>query len=142
MTITRYGDCACCFPVTADVITAESAEAGDYELSGYIDSLGRWDDHYERFGTYPDDCGWQLSTLIEDLSNRRWESNCWPDDLPNWITTESLNDDLLTRKGDWSVWEPLASVDDALSMTVSIHRPGWITDASWRRVLRLLGAID
>ena len=142
MTMTRYGDCACCFPVTADVITVESAEAGDSEISGYIDSLGRWDDHFERFGTYPDDCGWQLSTLIEDLSGRRWEPNCWPCDLPDWITTESLNDDLLTRKGDWSVWEPLCSVDDALSMNVSVHRPGWITDASWRRVLRLLGAID
>ena len=140
MTITRYGDCACCFPVTADVITAESAEAGDAEVRGYIDSLGRWDDHFERFGTYPDNCGWQLSTLIDDLSGRRWEGD--GDTLPSWITTESLNDDLLTREGDWTVWEPLASVDDALGMTVSIHRPAWITDASWRRVLRLLGAID
>ena len=108
MTITRYGDCACCFPVTADVITAESAEAGDAEVRGYIDSLGRWDDHFERFGTYPDNCGWQLSTLIEDLSGRRWEGD--GDTLPSWITTESLNDDLLTREGDWTVWEPLAGL--------------------------------
>ena len=140
MTITRYADCACCFPVTADVITAESAEAGDAEVRGYIDSLGRWDDHWERYGTYPDDCGWQLSTLIEDLSGRVWEGNGGK--LPDWITTESTSDDLLTRRGDWSVWEPLASVDGSLGMTVSVHRPDWITDASWRRVLRLIGAIS
>ena len=140
MTVTRYADCACCFPVTADVITAESAEAGDAEICGYIDSLGRWDDHWERFGTYPDDCGWQLSALIEDLSGRVWEGD--GSKLPRWITTESTSDDLMTRRGDWSVWEPLASVDGSLGMTVSIHRPGWITDASWRRVLRLIGAIS
>tara|TARA_B100001093_G_scaffold519892_1_gene611229 strand:+ start:5385 stop:5807 length:423 start_codon:yes stop_codon:yes gene_type:complete len=140
MTTTKYADCACCFPVTADVITVESAEAGDAEVRGYIDSLGRWDDYFERFGTVADEDGWQLSTLIEDLSGRRWEGD--GASLPRWITTESLNDDLLTRKGDWTVWEPLASVDDALCMMVSIHRPDWITDASWRRVLRLLGAID
>ena len=139
MTTTRYADCACCFPVTAEVVTVESAEAGDAEIRGYIDSLGRWDDHFERFGTYPDECGWQLSTLIEELSHRRWEGD--GASLPRWITTDSLNDDFLTRKDDWTVWEPLASVDNALYMTVSIHRPDWITDASWRRVLRLLGAI-
>ena len=140
MTITRYTDCARCFPVIAEVITAESAEAGDAEVRGYIDSLGRWDDHWERFGTYPDDCGWQLSTLIEDLSGRVWEGNVYPCDLPDWISTESTSDDFLTREGDWSVWEPLASVDGALAMNVSVHRPDWITDASWRRVLRLIGA--
>ena len=139
MTITKYADCACCFPVSAEVFTAESAEHGDAEQRGFIDSLGRWDDHFERFGTYPDDCGWQLSTLIEDLNHRRWEADCSPCDLPRWISTDSQSDDLLTRKGDWTVWEPLASVDGAISMTVTVHRPDWITDASWRRVCRLLG---
>ena len=141
MTQTKYFNGEKCFPVTAEVFTEESAENGDCEIRGYIDHLGRWDDHYERFGTYPDDCGWQLSTLVEDLSHRRWEGNCWPCNLPDWITTESTSDDLLTREGDWSVWEPLASVEGALGMSVSIHRPDWITDASWRRALRLLGVI-
>lgn len=139
MTLTNYADCRCCFPVTAEVVTVESAELGDAELRGYIDSLGRWDDHWERFGTYPADCGWQLSTLLEDLGGRRWEADCWPCSLPSWITTDSTSDDLLTRPGDWSVWEPLASVDGALSMSVTVHRPDWVTDASWGRVCRLLG---
>ena len=139
MTITKYADCACCFPVSAAVITAESAEQGDAEQRGYIDSLGRWEDYFERHGTVADEDGWQLSTLLEDLSHRRWEADCYPCDLPQWLTTVSENDDLLTRKGDWTVWEPLASVDGAIAMIVTIHRPDWITDASWRRVCRLLG---
>ena len=140
-TITHYFNGEKCFPVTATLLTDASASSGDYAVHGYIDSHGMWDCHFSRFGTYPDNCGWKLSTIYEDLKHRRWEGNVYMCDLPDWISTESLNDDLLTREGDWSVWEPLASVTDALSMTVSIHRPGWITDASWRRVLRLLGAI-
>ena len=139
-TITHYFNGEKCFPVTATLLTDDSASNGDYAVHGYIDSHGLWDDHFSRFGTYPDDCGWQLSTIYRDLKHRRWEGAHYTD-LPDSISTESLNDDLLTREGDWSVWEPLASVTDALGMTVSIHRPGWITDASWRRVLRLLGAI-
>ena len=35
-------------------------------------------------------------------------------------------------------WRDLAG-QDALGVTAAVHRPDWITDASWLRVCRLLG---
>jgi len=113
------------FPVTAEVITAESCEQGDAAKRGYCDYYGSWSDE--------PDC-WDLHHLLEALPSGRWEGDGAP--IPRWITLEPDSYAWLS-----SIWEALASTveGDVLAVGFSVHRPRDITDSSWLRVCRMLG---
>lgn len=114
---------------TADVITAESAEAGDAEIRGYIDCLGRiWDTS--------DHAVWDLREVLAQMQDRWVEGSGGP--CPDWLTFESQNDDHLLTPMSWSAWSHMGQAE-VIGMTVSVHRPRNITDASWLRICRLLG---
>ena len=129
--MTRYfdptGHAGYIFPVTAQVLTSESCETGDFELCGYCDYWGRWSDE--------PDC-WDFRSLLEHLPGGRWEGD--GSSIPRSVTLECDSDGWLT-----SIWRELASTvddpDDVLDVSFSVHRPHCITDASWLRVLRHLG---
>jgi len=114
---------------TADVITADSAEHGDAAERGYVDCLGRlWDNS--------DHASWDLREVIAQMGGRWVEGSGGR--CPDWLTFESQNDDHLRSSDSWSAWRWMGE-DDVIGMTVSVHRPRNITDASWIRICRLLG---
>ena len=114
---------------TVDVMTADSAEHGDAEIRGYVDCLGRvWDDS--------DQAAWDLREVLAQVEGRRAEGSGGR--CPDWLTFESQNDDHLLRQGSWSAWSWMGK-DDVIGMTVIVHRPRDITEASWLRICRLLG---
>ena len=118
------------FPVTAEVITAESCEQGDAEQRGYIDWTGCWCDDPDL---------WDLRKLADTLPSGYVEGSGGP--VPDWITIEP-------GSGWWldPFCRDLADgLPDALAVSFSVHRPApWrgqpdISDASWLRVIRALG---
>jgi hypothetical protein len=114
---------------TADVITVDSAEYGDVAERGYVDCLGRlWDDS--------DHAVWDLREVLAQMAGRRPEGSGGR--CPDWLTFEGQNDDHLLRADSWSAWRFMGQ-DDVIGMTVSVHRPRDITDASWLRICRMLG---
>jgi hypothetical protein len=112
------------FRVTYETVTAESAEQGDYAESGWLDWLGSPVDQYC-------DSVWDLRDLADKLAGCSAEGD--GDRVPRWITLDPGADFWLS-----SFWCDLAG-EDALGVTASVHRPDWITDASWLRVCRMLG---
>jgi len=124
VTITRTAEPAGTFRVTYETVTAESAEAGDFAEAGYLDWLGCPVDEYS------DSC-WDLRDLTDKLAGCYAEGSGGP--VPSWIVLDPQSDFWLSP-----FWRDLAG-EDALGVTASVHRPGWITDASWLRVCRLLG---
>ena len=124
MTILRTTEPRGTFRVTYETVTAESAEQGDYAESGWLDWLGSPVDSYA-------DSEWDLRDLMGSLAGHYAEGD--GDTVPRWITLDPQSDFWLT-----SFWRNIAG-EDALSVTASVHRPDWITDASWLRVCRLLG---
>ena len=129
MTIIRYyssfkKSAGYVFPVTAEVVTAESCENGDAEQRGYIDSLGNWQDEQ--------DC-WDLRTLLDRLPSGRWEGD--GSSVPRWITLECDSDGWLNP-----LWQDVsADIGDVLSVGFSVHQPPQLSDASWLRVCKILG---
>ena len=113
------------FRVTYETITEESAEIGDAANRGYVDSWGAPVDE-------PEASEWDLRDLINHLSGG---SEVVGDGsrIPRWITVSPGTDFWLSP---W--WRDLAG-DDAIAVDCSIHRPDWITDASWLRICRMLG---
>lgn len=124
MTIIRTAEPAGTFRVTYETVTAESAEAGDYAEAGYLDWRGCPVDQYS-------DSNWDLRDLTDKLAGCYAEGSGGP--VPSWIVLDPQSDFWLSP-----FWRDLAG-EDALGVTASVHRPGWITDASWIRVCRLLG---
>jgi hypothetical protein len=112
------------FRVTYDVVTAASAEQGDFAESGWLDWLGQPVDEYH-------ESEWDLRDLLDKLEGCYAEGD--GDSVPRWITLDPQSDFWLSP-----FWRDLAG-EDALGVTASVHRPGWITDASWLRVCRMLG---
>ena len=112
------------FRVTYETVTAESAAQGDYAYSGWLDWLGSPVDQYF-------DSVWDLRDLADRLAGCSAEGD--GDRVPRWITLDPGTDFWLS-----SFWRDLAG-EDALSVTASVHRPDWITDASWLRVCQVLG---
>jgi hypothetical protein len=112
------------FRVTYETVTAESAEQGDYAESGWLDWLGSPVDNYT-------DSVWDLRDLMDRLAGHYAKGDGGT--VPSWITLDPESDFWLS-----SFWRNIAG-EDALSVTASVHRPDWITDASWLRVCRLLG---
>ena len=78
MTLTAYADGACGFAVTSETITAESAELGAWEETGYLNTLGHFLDE-----AWP----WDFADLADEFRHRRWEGD--GSDVPRWITTTS-----------------------------------------------------
>ena len=115
------------FRCTYEVVTAESCEHGEAFDRGYLDWQGNAVDREL-------DSHWDLQDLAR-LSDYRFEGD--GDRVPRWVTCEATSDDLFEPQG--GVWSFLNDTDDAIAGSISIHRPDWCTDASWLRVLKLLG---
>jgi len=124
MTILRTTEPRGTFRVTYETVTAESAEQGDFAESGYLDWLGSPVDQYS-------DSAWDLRDLTDKLAGCSAEGDGAR--VPRWITLDPGTDFWLSP-----FWRDLAG-EDALGVTASVHRPDWITDASWIRVCRMLG---
>jgi len=115
------------FRVTYETITEESAEIGDAAERGYLSWQGTPEDDYAQ-------SVWDLRDLTDKLAG------CWAEGdgatifaTPRWLNLDPGADFWLSP-----FWRDLAG-DDALGVSVSVHRPDWITDSSWLRVCRLLG---
>lgn len=124
MTILRTTEPRGTFRVTYETVTAESAEQGDFAESGYLDWQGSPVDQYS-------DSVWDLRDLTDRLAGCYAEGSGGR--VPSWITLDPGSDFWLSP-----FWRDLAG-EDGLGVTASVHRPDWITDASWIRVCRLLG---
>lgn len=127
MTVIRSAENFGTFRCTAELVTAESCEAGDVAERGYVDCWGQlWDDY--------SDSSWDLRDLLDTLQGR---SACGDgSNLPSWVTFDSSTDDLCCPQEGWRF---LLQDSDAIHGQISVHRPAWISDASWLRVLALLG---
>ncbi len=134
MTILRSTEEFGRFRLTADVITAESCEAGDAAERGWLTSWGCLSDEYA------DSC-WDLRDLA-DLFGNYYRPEGDGSTLPRWLTFEASNDDLISPCDGWRFladeYGPEGD-EEAIGGTISVHRPDWITDGSWARVCRLLG---
>lgn len=126
MTIIRTSESFGRFRVTYDVV-GESDDVADFIDAGYLDWQGNPVDDYI-------ESEWDLRDLTDKLSGHLTEGDGAP--VPQWITIDP-------ESGWWlsSFWRNIAGsdADDVLSVRAQVHRPGWITDASWLRVCRLLG---
>ena len=114
------------FRCTYEVITAESCEQGEAFGHGYLDWQGNAVDEAR-------DSHWDLQDLSR-LSGYRFEGDGGK--VPSWVACDADAMDLIKPQGVWSF---LDCTDDVIGGTVFIHRPDWCTDASWLRVLKLLG---
>ena len=113
------------FRVTYETITEESAEQGDAAERGWLDSWGAPVDE-------PESSEWDLRDLVNRFACNA-ETYGDGDRIPRWVTVSPGSDFWLD-----SWWRDLAG-EDAIAADCSIHRPEWITDASWLRVCRMLG---
>ena len=116
------------FQATYELITAESCEHGDAADRGWLDWLGDAVDN-------PWESVWDLQDVTR-LIGYRWESD--GSDVPRWLTCDADMSDLCQRARPWGF---IADHRDGepIGASISIHRPEWITDASWLRVCRVLG---
>jgi hypothetical protein len=112
------------FRVTYETVTAESAKQGDCADRGWLSWNGFPCDDYR-------ESVWDLRDLTDRLAGCYAEGD--GDSVPRWLTLDPQSDFWLSP-----FWRDLAG-EDALGVTASVHRPDWITDASWLRVCRLLG---
>ena len=124
MTVLRTAEPFGHFRVTYDVITEESAQQGDTAENGWLDWRGYPVDAYDQ------SC-WDLRDLLENLQGYRAEGT--GEAVPRWICIDSESDFFLS-----AFWRRFAG-DDAIGASVHVHRPDWITNASWLRVCRILG---
>lgn len=124
MTILRNTESYGSFRVTYETVTAESAECGDYAEHGWLSWNGCPCDDYVH-------SDWDLRDLLNKLVGCYAEGDGAA--VPSWLTLDPQSDLWLSP-----FWRDLAG-KDALVVTAAVHRPDWITDASWLRVCRLLG---
>jgi hypothetical protein len=127
MTIIRQAEPQGFFAVTYSIHTLESVESGDVAAQGYCDTNG--------YDTEREDWSWALADLLQ------FKGYCFEGDgarVPRWISCDASMTDLFVQSGGF--WGDLLEDESNVSSAeVSIHRPDWITDASWIRVCRLLG---
>ena len=119
------------FQATYEVITVGSCEQGDAEERGWLGWLGDAVDQ-------PCDSHWDLQDL-KRLEGYRWEGD--GSVIPRWVTADADITDLIHRARPWGFLADADALSDSevIGGSISIHRPDWITDASWLRVLRILG---
>jgi len=117
------------FRVTYETITADSCEAGDAADRGWLDWLGVPVDQAM-------DSHWDLQDLAR-LKGYRFEGD--GSSIPNWVSCEADMSDLIHRARPWGFLADYSEESEVIGGSISIHRPNWITDASWLRVCRSLG---
>lgn len=124
MTVIRSTEPRGTFRVTYEAITEESAEHGDAAERGWLAWNGCPVDEYF-------DSVWDF----RDLTDRFAGCSTYGDGsaVPRWVTVTPGTDFYLDP---W--WRDLAG-PEAIAADCSVHRPDWITDASWLRVCRMLG---
>ena len=124
MTIIRIAEPFGHFRVTYSSVTEDSAECGDFASQGYLDWLGNPVDEY-----------FESEWDFRDIMNRFADSYVEGDgaDVPSFVSIDPESDFWLS-----SFWRGFAG-DDAISATAYVHRPSWISDGSWLRILRCLG---
>lgn len=124
MTILRTVEPYGTFRVTYEVVTEDSAADGDAADRGYLSTSGCPVDHYY-------DSTWTFRDLTERLLDYHAEGDGGR--VPRWITLDGGTNFPLS-----GFWRDFTD-DDAIGASVAVHRPDWITDASWLRVCRVLG---
>ena len=117
------------FRATYELITAESCEQGDTAEHGYLDWLGDPVDN-------PCESHWDLQDLLR-LKDSYWEGD--GDEIPRWITCDAEQGEISQCYRPWGFLSDGPEGQDVIGGSISIHRPDWITDASWLRVCRVLG---
>ena len=131
MTILRSTEPYGRFRLTAELVTAESCEAGDAAERGYLTSWGSLSDEYS------DSC-WDLRDLADQFGcYYRPEGDGAA--LPRWISFEASQEDVLQPVNGWAFLSESLEGEEPIGGSISVHRPDWITDGSWARVCRLLG---
>lgn len=131
MTVLRSAEPWGSFRLTAEAISAESCEAGDAAERGWLTCWGDLADEYF-------DSSWDLRELA-DLLGRGYRPEGDGSAIPSWLTFEATSDDVLSPCEGWAFLSELTCGEEAAGGSISVHRPGWISDGSWLRVCRLLG---
>ena len=131
MTVLRSAETFGEFRLTAEAISEESSEAGEAAERGWLTSWGDLADEYL-------ESSWNLRDLV-DLFGRGYRPEGDGSTLPRWLTFEASSDDVLGPSDGWSFLSELLCGEEAIGGSISVHRPGWVSDASWLRVCRLLG---
>ena len=117
------------FRATFETITEDSVQAGDAADRGWLEWTGSATD----LGIYSH---WDLQDLMR-LKGYRFEGDGGK--VPGWITCDADQTDVIQQSGVWSFLDSRWLDSEVIGGSISIHRPDWITDASWLRVCRLLG---
>ncbi len=117
------------FKATFDLITAESCEQGDHAACGWLSWLGDMVDN-------ACDSHWDLQDILR-LKGYRLEGD--GSSVPRWLSAEADMSDLIHCARPWAFLADSPEDQETIGGTISIHRPDWITDASWLRVCRMLG---
>ncbi len=119
------------FRLTAELFTAEASEDGDAAERGWLTSYGDIADEYF-------DSSWDLRD-IADLLGAGYRPESSGGDVPSWLTFEATSDDLLWPGDGWAFLSESRDGDEPIGGSITVHRPGWISDGSWLRFCRLLG---
>ena len=117
------------FQATFETLTEDSVECGSNADHGWLD----WQGCATDLGIYSH---WDLQDLIR-LKHYRFEGD--GGNVPRWITCDADQQDVIQQSGVWSFLDGRYLDSEVIGGSISIHRPHWITDASWLRVCRLLG---
>ena len=117
------------FRVTFDCVSGLSAECGSHESCGWLDLQGNPVDDYA-----------QSEWDFQDLRDRLIGCDAQGDGakVPSFVSFDPGTDWWLDSFWD-GIKGHVSDPDDLLGVTAYVHRPSWITDASWLRVLRFLG---
>lgn len=121
------------FRCTYEAVFHGDAIHGEASERGYLDWQGNAVDEAH-------ESHWDLQDLAR-LSVYRFEGD--GSRVPSWVTCEVDMEDLIRAQGVWSflaaAQERAEGEEEVIGGCISIHRPDWCTDASWLRVLKLLG---
>jgi len=82
------------------------------------------------------DSHWDLQDILR-LKGYRLEGD--GSSVPRWLSAEADMSDLIHCARPWAFLADSPEDQETIGGTISIHRPDWITDASWLRVCRMLG---
>jgi hypothetical protein len=131
MTVLRSAEAWGQFRLTAEAVSAEGCECGDVAERGWLTSWGCLADEYF------DSC-WDVRDVF-DLLGRGYRPEGDGAVVPGWLTFEASSDDVLWPADGWRFLCDLDCGEEAIGGSITVHRPGWISDGSWLRFCRLLG---
>jgi hypothetical protein len=117
------------FQASFELMTAESCEQGDAADRGWLDWMGdKVDDACHSH--------WDLQDLLE-LKGHHFEGD--GSSVPRWITCNADLSVVIDCSQPWRFLADAPDGEEVIGGSISIHRPDWITGASWLRVCRMLG---